>query len=561
MADTEIVRKQGLPAFSGGQEAQDMADELIRGAITSLKTPINIPDYEGVDMGPIMRTLDKATAQGETANANIGVERDRLNEATEKKKKGIEGKGAAEADLERATQERAQQIANTHTAVAQAMGFDPNVEAAILGEHISTLRPIADAKLKEIQSLQEPGDPLEWIANQFILPTKIQAYNAVAMQISSSQAALDGAIDTAKNIEDFANRGIPTITAGMAKAKADIALNEATKLSAEADENLAKTNVTFAQQKLANDLAILSQTDSMTQIQQKENHQKYAAAIQAINLADTHAKRQLEAAKLLEMLGDKDALKFIIANYEKQMGHPAGTFSLSVFKAMPKDKQDNIVAIGTGSLGADPFTAMVNFYANKPGPGVNPETLTVMQFLHDESEKIATSPKIQNMDEKQKPAAIAMGLRNIISTELAGASKPGSIFHELEPAKMISSGAIPANSPLAKILEPFANKPGAVPTEMIMQAILKAVPNPNEAGAIIAAYYAKNIELRNSSMNMGTLGVKLPTDYRIRDSLSPMGFFKAQFDLTKPEEATKYLIFQKQKEQINKGRSFVTGVN
>lgn len=564
MADADrIVQKyQGLPALSNSTEAQQMADDLIRGAITSLKTPINVPEYEGVDMSGITRGLDKASAQAETANANIGIERDRANEANDRKKKGIEGKGAAEADLARADQEKAQLIANIHSQVAAAMGFDPNEEAAILGAHIADLRPQADAKLKEIQQLNQPGDPLEWIANQFILPSKIQAYNAVAMQINSSQAAIDGAIDTAKNIEDFALRGVPTITTGQAKAKADIALNEATKLSAQADEDMAKVNVTFAQNKLANDLAIIAQTDSMTQIQQKENKQKYEAAINAITLADTHAKRQLEAAKLLEMLEDKNALRVIIANYENFMGHAPGTFSLATFKALKKERQDDVIAIGTGSLGTTPASAMYNFYANKPVMGrVNPEVLRLMQWIHDKAEPIATNARTQAIDEKQKMAMIDMGVNASMQVEINDAARMGSLFYEFSPAKMISSGAIPANTPLAKILEPLANTSGNVPTEMVLQTILKEVKNPNEAGAAIAAYYQKNMELRNSTMNTQSMGVKLPATYTVRDSISPIGFFKAQFDLTKPADATKWILFQQQKKQVEQGRSFVTGVN
>jgi hypothetical protein len=52
----------------------------------------------------------------------------------------------------------------------------------------------------------------------------------------------------------FAGKGIPTITADMAKAKANIAKAAADKAVADADEALARTSATFAHQKLANDV-------------------------------------------------------------------------------------------------------------------------------------------------------------------------------------------------------------------------------------------------------------------------------------------------------------------
>lgn len=558
--DTDVtpVKRSGLATYSG-KDAQDMADELVRGAITSLKGDITVPSFKDLDMSGVFKTMDKAAASTESADANLGAQRDAFEEATNEKKKGLDSKAAAEGDAARADQEKAQQIANTHNSLAESMGFDMNTEAAILGQSLTEMRPEIDAKLKEIQDLQEPGDPLEWLANQFILPGKINAYNAVATRFNAGQATINETIETAQNLENFQNRGIATITAGQAAATAKKALAEAEINKGIADQELAKQNITFSQQKLSNDMALAMQTEQMTGMQQRENQMKFAAQITAINVADTHAKRQLEAAKLLEMLEDKNALKILIAKYDVMMGHPEGTFSLAVFKALPKDKQDNIVAIGAGSLGSDPWTAAKNFYANKPSMGVSAETLTLMKYIVDTGEPIMTSLKVQNIDEKQKDIATGLQIKAQLIQDYANASKPGTIFHEFSPNKMIASGAIPKDSRLAAILEPLTKTNSPVPSAMIMQTIAKEIPNPNEAGAVIAAYYKKNIELRNSVMNTGTMGVQAPTSYILRDSLSPLGIFRAQFDLTKPEDATKWLLFQKQKQQLDKGPSGIGG--
>lgn len=550
------------------EDVSKTVDELLSSAVKVLQSPMSVPGYSGTDLTAARRESTRAAATRDEASTVIDDSKTKMYTATEDQKAALDRQKVAERDSANADQERAQAIANTTLIVGgDVFGGGTKDEiarnAAILTKAIVDARPELDAALAEIQKLNQADNPLDWLTNQFILPSKVAAYNAKATQVNAMQNTLDNALATSEAIVTFANKGVPTITAAQAKAKADKAAAIIDVEKAKADEALAKTNVEFAVRKLAGDLSIANQTIDMTRIQQEENKMKYQSAINAINLADTHANRLMKAASLLEQIEKTKGLDVILKNYDRVMGHPDGTTNRFMFERFSDSRKQDMVAIGAGSMGADPYTGMLTFFNNRPGPQTSPDTARLFSYIKDKADTIALTAKVQATDEKQKPAAIARELRRMLDEEIVSSSKQGSLFYELSPAAVIAGNDKIANSPIGKALEPLAKSPGTVPTEVIISTLTQTFKNPTDAGAAIAAYYQNNIAMRNTVMNTNLIGVKLPTSYVIRDSVGMFGFNKIPFDLTKPEDATKYVLLQRQKliNQANRGSFTSSGGN
>lgn len=561
MADADrqvqVIQSRGLQTVSNAQDARKIADSLVQGAIKSLQQPITIPKSKGVDTSDVESEVENAGDTRDIVNEIIEDETDRFGMAIEGQKTAIKKGGEASAEKVMADQARAQNESDIFDQFAKmvGVGVDPSSDMAVAAQRMRQLRPIAEAKLKEVQEMQSVGfldNPLAWLVNQVQLPAKIADYQGDANIVNYLQTTIDNSIQTGQNASQFAAKGIPTITTSQAKAEADRLRALAEQNVALADESLAKTNVAFAVHRLAGDISIANATQNQTNLQLQNEHLKYTSMINEINLADKHSERLLKAATLIEKLEGTKGLDIILVNYDRTMGHPLGTTTRYTFEKFAEGQRQNIIAIGAGSVGADPFEGMINWYRSRPGPGASPETARFFNYLRDSAETISTSNDIQRLDEKQKPAAISKRLKEKIQEDLAASSKLGNLFYEMSPTQMIQSGAIPAESHLAKVLEPFTKQTGPIDTNIILEAINKAYPNPVEAGAVISDYYKRNIILRNSVMNTSLAGITLPDNYKYRKNMmlspDPVGLgagAKMTFDLTRAEDATKLILLKR----------------
>ena len=547
---TQVVRRSGLETMEFN-EANRLAEDLVRSAITSLKKPVSIPSTEGVDLTSAESELEIARTTRDETTKTIDIERTRLGRATEERKEAITAEGKAASEKILADQARQQNVIDLQQQIANILNIslDPNSDIAIAAARVRELTPIAEAKLRRVQEMQSVGlldNPLEWLTNQIQLPAAIGDYNAEAQVVNSLQSAIDSALKAQQDIAVAADKGIATISTASAKADADKILAAAAQNKAIADENLAKNSVTFAVQKLSNDITIANADKTMSQLQLQNEQTRYQSMINAINIADNHATRLLKAAELIEKIQDTKAMDVIFENYDRIMGHPKGTMNKYIFAKFAEPQRQNIVAIGTGSVGSGPLEGAINFRMSRPGPGVSPETRKLFNFINHEIDVISSDPKIGLIDTKLQPNVIDKRLKEALVLKINDASNPDNIFYEMSPAKMIASGAIPADSKLAKILEPFTNQTGNIPTEVILNSIVMAYPNPGEAGAVISDYYTANMKLRNSVMNTSLIGIQLPKNYKFKTSIEKENAFlglesKMTFDLTKPEEATKYV--------------------
>lgn len=526
------------------KEAQEQADQLISGAVAELKRPSEIPNYKSVDTSAFKKEVQRVDTSREVAQMTVGAERDRYNDAAQAEKEAIGRSGAADADKIRADADRAKLEASIYTGIINSLGVNPEDIAAV-GARLREARPAAEAKLRDIQQAQRVSpldNPLEWFSNQVTLPSQIKDYNRETDFVTSLEHTLEESITTANNAALLNSKSIPTITAAQAQASASKALSEAAKAQAQADERLAAQNINFAQQKLANDLALANMTKDSTQLDIQQANTEFQAQIHRITVADNHTNRLLRAAELLEKIQDKKQTELLLKNYDKVIGNPAGTTSIFLFNKLPATERENIAAIAVGSGGADPFNSLVNVARARPGPLFTSTKL--FNWLQGEAETVSKTPEINAIDKQLQPAAISKRLKARVDEEKAQAYKPGNIFYEASPAEMIASGAVDKDSELAKVLAPFAQTGQSVPTGVVVAAITDKWKNPSEAGAVLSDYYKRNVILRNSTVNYRLAGITPDSNYIVPMNLGILGG-RISFDLTNPADATKMILMVK----------------
>lgn len=536
------------------ETAVKQADELFSKAIPKLmEDPTGgkgMPTYSRADTTEIDYDRERVRSQREVVSATIGEELQNYGTANEAEKKAIQAKGVAESDLAYAAKEQADREAAIFAQYGQIFGVTPENMASLVHD-MNIQKPKLVAQGTEIAGMQAvgPGDNLlEWWGNQFALPGKIQEYNTRASTYNMMQDTLDSYIKSANDAATFAHKGIPSISAATAKAKSDVALANAAQASAQADENLAKVNVTFQTQKLAADVAAAEKTLQTTELEVRQRQNELQAAIHAIQFSENQAMRMLRAAELAEKLAKNEdemaqrkSIGKILENYDRVTGKPLGTTSFDVWRVSGEAVKNNMIAIGTGSLGATPVAAAMNWYASRPGPLASPDTERLMGYIAEKTRRWMTDQHTQTMDEKQKIDYVNIHVNTEIKQDIANASTLGSMFYELSPAKLIAAGQMNPDSVVAKVLQPLTQGKMSenILTELVVDTIRKAFNNDNDAAKAIADYYQRNIALRNSTMNTGLANLALPNSYDVPVKL---GFFSSKnLDLTKFNDVMKFL--------------------
>lgn len=549
------------------EEATRQADALLSGAITQFSQPLVIPTSTPVDLTRAEETLNRAEVTGGEHARTVDEATKLFTEATQEEKKALGKEGEARAAKATAEGARSQEEASGFKYYQKLFGMDlaPDSEIATAAHRQQAIRSGMEAKLDKINKLKSVSfldNPIDYLLNSFEIPGAVEDYNIDATKVNNLQQAIDDGISSARNAGDLNNKGIPTITASMATANANIELATAAKKKADADEKLATISVDFASKKLSADIALAHATRETTQLEQANERLKYETLINGVRLADSHGARLESAAKLLYDLADKAGLDVLLKQYDKNVGNVPGTTNRQSFNRMPAAERENITAIGAGSAGTNPYEFLENF--KHVGPNLSPETGRLLNFVQEHAAKISLGLTAV-IDPKERKQKISEQLKADITKEMSVPST-SRVFAEMSPAKMIASNAVPQGSKLAEVLAPLANTSGPVPTNTVVQTISAAYPNPTEAGKVISEYYKANVDLRNKSLNMSLMNMKPDTTYKIPIKtpgtiLSPfiqgdvIGIIRDKqyaYDLTNPAEATKYLITTKIQEKAFK---------
>src|SRR5258708_5111873 len=342
------------------EEAVRQSTELIEKSIPLLvkdNTGGTAPTYKRADATELNNEYERLRASRDITQANIDIDQQRLSSATEEEKAAIRAKGVAEGEGAQAERIKSERDAALFAQYAEIFGITPQKITDVIGR-MNVERPLIEASAREIKDMQSitPFDNLlEWWGNQIKLPSKIVAYNSEAAIYNTMQDTLDGYISTADKASNFAYKGLPTITAAMAKSKADVAAADAAKAAALADINLAKTSVDFATHRFASDVAVAGQTLHTTQLEISQNIKEFESQIHAIQFADNHANRLLTAGKLIETIAKNEdemsqrkQIQVLLKNYDLQTGKPEGTTNFQVWRNLPQVTREDMVAIGAG---------------------------------------------------------------------------------------------------------------------------------------------------------------------------------------------------------------------
>jgi len=539
-------------------EAITLADKLIEDAAGTLITPFKIPQFTGVTSTAAAKTeLERAKTTRDKTQSTLEIEQERVSKATTEGKEALDMEAIAKASKAIAEAEKAQEIANINKMTDVMLGIDPSSDIGEIAKETRQQRSVARGMLDSLQKVQNVAitdNPLEWLFNQFQLPARIKAYNRQADVVDNLQNTIDQSIKSSQDLSSRYEKGIPTITAKQAKAVADIAFADAKQAKAKADIALSQTNVNFATTKLAEDLAIANATRDTSTLEFQNNKTLYESKLNEIQLTEKRADRQLKAAALLTQLGQTSALDVLLRNFDTTVGNPQGTTHRELFNKLPTKTRENIAAIGAGKGGADPFDFLTNIRDVRMGPNMSKETQSLVLWLNQQAAAQASIVDKMISDNKltkdQREIKIGAQLNAIIEAQRELAYQPGTLFHEVEPGKLITAGAILPNSLLAKALLPVTQQTGPVAPKMIVDVIHKAFQNnPTITGQVVADYYKRNMKFSNDAMNLQLAGIKPMTSYMVPLDLG-FGMSMRFFDLTKSEEATKYVLYQEFTDRI-----------
>lgn len=538
------------------EDYTQMADALVESAVKQLQTPLPTVGFSGVNLGPVRREVDRVNATRNASAKIIDEEKLRVARASEEQKQASLAEGQAGADKALADQKQAQDIADRRDAAFRLFGLDPSQS---LGQQIAefpAVRAKAEEELLKVRDLQSVSlidDPLTWAINQLKIGPASAAYNRTADMVNARASGIDEALkwEQAYAAEDV--QRIPTISAAQAKAVADQKLAEAKVKSTISDLNLAKYNIDFATKKFTEDMAVATMTKESTALELQQATTQFQAQVHAVQMAETRVQRTLNAAKLLETIGDNKATDRMLLQFDTVMGNPVGTTTRAMWAKYPAKAREEVAAISTGSLGADPYQFVQTTQALRFGPNVNPQTMVLREYL---AKKVSTISQLKDLagitDPNIKQQKIAEILNSQVESDMKNPSTNPS-FRALSIDNMVTAGTLKKDSPLGKLLEPLMGK-GTVPEDVIISTISNAVTNPAEAGAIAAKYFADNIILRNTLSNYKAAGLRVDTSYMV--PYSTLGG-TMRLDLTKPADMTKYMLLQKRNAQMEEMNSIM----
>lgn len=539
-------------------------NDMLTSAVGVLNTPINAPKAAGVNTAPFARELARTKQSRDELDKTVAEGKATEAAATEQTKAGIDQEAAGKTAESTANQERSQLIADNNQWVNELYGINTKEDGEVAKTAIQA-RNLKDDALKQLDDIKQKqsvgllDSPVDFLVNTIQLPSQIETYNTTAAQANLLQHYSEDIMKNSSTAQAQLEKGIPTITVAQANAKATIIAGIATQAKAAADEKLATVNLAFAQHKMAADISVLEGQGKLSTLELENSKAAYSAAINNIQLADTHATRLLKAAELIEKISDQKSLETIIKGYDAATGKVPGTTSVFAWKGLPSAMKEEIVAIGsTGTFGSNPVQALISFARSAPGANVSEQTRTLMAFTSKEMQNAEERGEIKNeVDGAKKAQKISNAVTGSIAGAMNTASQgPQNPFYELSPTAMIKAGFVPPNTPFGKVLQQWADTNTQPTTAQVLAGVQASAgtDNPAELGQIAAQYYQVNMIARNSLFNLKTIGIqeKMPSNYTIQaGGILGMGSYK--LDLTKPEDATKYFLLQKNREAAGVG--------
>lgn len=533
--------------------------------VTQAFTSPGLPIFQG---GPTQEYV-KATNAVQTGQVqyqeDILKQRAAMEQSVREKNDAITGQGDASAAVTMANQQRAQQVADMVQQIVQLNNVDPANPTSTAVRNVMDISAKTDEALKlrdgitEMQSVGFLDNPIEYLVNQFTLPSAVSKYNATVNEVNVKQQQLDNAISTANNLKTLTADTIPSITRAQADASAKLELKQAA-------ERVADTNIMMAQQNSQFAASYFQATIANAQVQKGMSDAKGEAAwrtfqsqVEGIKYAESAERRMAETAKAVDYLKEHKILEEAAKAAATAWGWDPTKFSVSQFERLPKDLQLRFMAGGaSGIYDLKPYEAFKS-YELLHGPNMPENRKAAYERLGSiitAVEKNADRPgNAEAAAAKQKGAEAYQRYLSIKVNEAlqlqkdSSSTDPNSLFHSLAPQVLLSRNQAFANSPAGKILEPY-KAASVIPTDQqvvdtLVVSMAKENASPQAIGSAIADYFKLNVGVRNGATDLKAFAIKAPTDYTIPLNVpgrSITGGRSMQFNITDAAEATRYVI-------------------
>lgn len=529
------------------------AEELLNAAVEAYSKPLPaVPNAPGIDTKDIKKEYKRTGATRDQLSSGVDYARQMIDDAFRSTGTAVTAGANADAALGDEKQRKAQQEADINKRTNEITGFGlEETDQVVKWSRLATEATNKAMELDQAISANTVNfldNPLGWLESKFNEPQLVNEYNAQANIANTATQAAAAKKQEADALAARALSALPKITLAEQKAANDKILAEAAVTRGRLQTEFAKNDVDFLQRKYSADLSQLQAAISKGQIDAQAAQMQFSAQMKRIELAQSEGARMAEAAKFRMMGDDLKADGLQVENYNRVTG---ANLTVTQMKRMPKEMQDNIAAISTGSWGSGPAYALKNVTSLPTGelPEATRKSFQYLQTLQSQVEgDTQVQMKLKGLKADERIAYINGLMQDRIKADLAdAATNSTSKFHEVKFTEMVEKGLVfkadnPITQTLLKVQEVSKDPIGS---QEIGTALLdQYAGNANAAARVLTQYYRTNIDLRNSTGQFTTIGVPREELKSYKTTLN-LGFGfggSQQFDLTDPVDAQKYVV-------------------
>lgn len=592
------------PTTTGKSPSSSISDEDIERQLAVAIDAIGkvagrtVPAYQSPDSA---KYLDAVRRVRDTATGTVrDVEKSRadFDTASNQEKQAIQAAATAGIEKTNADQAKAQQIADIAYKVNAMVGVDGNADR--LSEKVGVFHQLNDeylareqasqtlrdsvqqdaAKLREETSVSFSDDPIRWLEGIFTIPKLTDTVEAGVNQIKIEdnklatlkegimgvQGDINESLAAAKDAFEARSRTVPAITAAQAAAQNNLTAAQATEKAAAADKEMARQDAGFAGQKLAEVVTAESAERGAQVLAQQNAELTWKSGIQQIAKQDSDAKAKIAIVELMSKIQDNQQVAGVLRMFETRTGLPAGSMTLSRYKALPDRGKEYVFGMAAGFSGATPGDAYFNIRdaaaaGLQPGPALSEQTDKMLRTMRAYTEQQFTQKAVQQeLAGKNKDQQRAVMVQKVNEKFAEWQANPtidpqNNPYFEQSPQNVALQSPSIAKTKIGKILQPYITSSSAPSTDQVISALRDGAASPDEASSMISQYYQLNTKIKNAVTDFQAFGAKPVTSYLYTYKMpGPVfGSSTGRVDLTNKTEVSNMLLRQQKSKELTEG--------
>lgn len=355
-------------------------------------------------------------------------------------------------------------------------------------------------------------DPMQYIINQFTLPSEIRAHNQIVEKIASQKHYIDQATSTAQTVAQVNAAKFTPVSLAGAQASADLLRSNAEEKALALEDKLS----TLDYDKQVKTLTVIN-----ARINNKENQQK--AEDMAGVRQDARAKADAEKQRIQD---DNDSIQAAASVLGMKVP------DRQTLNKMPKDAQKAItyIAANDGGVGEDPLEAwqvLARGDYRKMPPAVAYQRNVLDTAKQQAEQVVRANPTMATANHKMLQEAVSKEMSRILNQAAADPN------HSLRP---VANGVIDnpyhipppdvmnrlpevAPLPISKVIDvyrkQFPDKP--VTDNMVLELAYANVGTRYvdiaSAAKDVSTYYREGVKYNNATMKFDNFGLPLQTNY------------------------------------------------